>query len=354
MHSLLNRQIRKHIPDALRNSDEIADFLKSVSSAYEDFDKKLSMIQRATAISSQELFEANRELEKEAEKQQNTIKALEDAINHLSENVKEKEFLGLGGQELNIEILANRMKDLASEVARISSDKDAILKNLEIRNTDLNNYAHMVSHDLRSPLRNISALMDWILEEDGANLSQPSMRNGQLVVQNLDKMDRLITGILQHATIGTTDEVVTTFELKDLIGEISSTILVPANIEIKVTHNGPSITFQRLRLEQLFSNLITNSIRATEHMEQGQIQISQEENEDYWAFTFTDNGKGIAKAHQSKIFEMFRKLENDGSTTGIGLALVKKIVQHHQGVLRLESEVDKGTTIYFTLKKELK
>ena len=89
-------------------------------------------------------------------------------------------------------------------------------------------------------------------------------------------------------------------------------------------------------------------------MEQGQIQISQEENEDYWAFTFTDNGKGIAKAHQSKIFEMFRKLENDGSTTGIGLALVKKIVQHHQGVLRLESEVDKGTTIYFTLKKELK
>ena len=129
--------------------------------------------------------------------------------------------------------------------------------------------------------------------------------------------------------------------------------MIPDTIDIKITNNGPPITFERLRLEQLFSNLITNSIRATEHLEKGQIQISQEENAEFWAFKFTDNGKGIAKAHQSKIFEMFRKLENDVSTTGIGLALVKKIVQHHHGMLRLESEVDKGTTIYFTLKKEL-
>ena len=133
MHSLLNRQIRKHIPDALRNSDEIADFLKSVSSAYEDFDKKLSMIQRATAISSQELFEANRELEKEAEKQQNTIKALEDAINHLSENVKEKEFLGLGGQELNIEIFnlqGQRIKTITTRETQVQLDLSAEAKGL--------------------------------------------------------------------------------------------------------------------------------------------------------------------------------------------------------------------------------
>ncbi len=353
MHYLLKKQIREHLPSSLRKNAEVIDFLKSIQNSYRDYDKKLIKIKKNTSGNFKKPSKARKEVEKEKRKQENTLIALEDAINHLSENVIDKKFLGLDGQALDIEILANKIRDFAEEVVRISLDKDKLLKNLEVRNTDLNNYAHMVSHDLRSPLRNISALMSWIIEEEGDRLSEPSKKNSILVMHNLEKMDKLINGILQHATIGTTDEVKSSFSFKELIDEICLTLYIPDNIKITIIKDGPRITFERLRMKLLFTNLFTNSIRATEHMQEAKINISYEENVDYMAFSFSDNGKGIAKEHQSKIFEMFRKLENDASTTGIGLALVKKIVQHYQGLLRIESKINKGTTIHFTLKKEL-
>lgn len=353
MHSLLKRQVRKYLPENLLNSPEIAVFLDAIEKSYSDYDEKATMVQRAMSISSDELFNANKGLRAETESQRKTLKILEKAIEVLnifnvndleSKNSKDK-------LDINPLELATRIEKQANDIVKMTAEKNRLVKNLERQNAALNDYAHMVSHDLKSPIRNINALMAWIIEDEKDKMSAAGIENCSLVSQNIEKMDALINGILKHAVIDSLEEEKINLDLNKLVDEITKTIFYPDSITISIKNTLPTIVAEKYKIEQLFKNLITNAITATEHLPIGKIKIKRHDDANYWKFSITDNGKGIAERHQESIFKMFKKLDNNSNATGIGLALVKKIVNIYDGNIWIESEENKGTTFFFTIKK---
>ena len=347
MHTLLKRQLKKFLPKELAEHPEMETFLDSVDKSYSDFDQKLKMIQRATSLSSEELYLANQRLNKEAESQRKVLESLRKAVVSMQDKTNDRIN---GSLDFNPQQLVEDIEKQALKLVQMTAEKDMLLKNLEQQNESLNNYAHMVSHDLKSPIRNVHSLVSWVFEDGQDAFKEQSRQNVQLIFQNLAKMDSLIDGILRHSTIDSIQESAGVIDLRLLIDEIERTIYVPENISIKKSKNLPQLYTGKYRLEQLFKNLMTNAITAAEHNPQGNIMIDVKEEEDGWMFSVSDNGKGIPKHLQDGIFGMFKKLENNSSATGIGLALVKKIINYYKGDIWLSSEEGKGTTFFFTIK----
>ncbi|ADY29065.1 MULTISPECIES: sensor histidine kinase [Cellulophaga] len=352
MHSLLRRQIRKNLPEELKGNPDLDKFFNAIEKSYEDYDDKIAMIQRATTISAQELKAANIELAQEAQEQKKTLQALEQAVNSLNLNLDNTEDIVHSKQNIvSAQKLAKHISKQAEHIALVTKEKDNLVKDLEEQNKSLNNYAHVVSHDLKSPMRNINTLMSWIVEEEKHKFTQDSINNCDLISQNLVKMDKLVSGILKHATIGNNEEAKSNVNISLLLKDIKSTIYIPKNVTIKVADNLPTLFLDKYRLEQLFMNLLTNAVKATEHLENGIVNVDVLEKPNYWQFSIKDNGKGIPQKYLNKIFEMFKKLDNDVESNGIGLALVEKIVTFYGGKIWVDSKEDEGTVFYFTIKK---
>lgn len=349
MHSLLKRQIKKFLPEGLENCPNMEQFYESVDKSYSDYDDKLAMIQRATSLSSKELYEANKRLNKETESQRKVLEALSKAVAFM-----ESKTLPVNGERgFDPQQLLENIERQTNKIVEITAEKDNLLKSLEQQNESLNNYAHMVSHDLKSPIRNIHSLVSWVLEDSGEVLVNGSRESFELIFQNLSKMDSLIDGILKHATIDSLEEKIKEVDLNALIKEIERTIFVPDHIRIKIKGTLPTLRTGKYRIEQLFKNLLTNAVTATEKNKNGLVTIEAREQDDKWLFCIADNGKGIPKHLQTGIFDMFKKLENDANATGIGLALVKKIINYYKGDIWLSSEEGVGTTFYFTIKTNI-
>jgi light-regulated signal transduction histidine kinase (bacteriophytochrome) len=352
MHSLLNRQIRKKLPARFKDDPDLQDFFNSVDQSYEDFDDKLTMLQRATTISSKELSEANKELFNEAERQKIVLQSLNDAMVSLKliiGNDQDVEIL----QDSKIEKLAVHIKKLAIENSKINQEKTDLLKDLEARNESLSNYIQIFSHDLKSPLRNINTLMSWILEEEKEGFSFESKKNCVLVTQNLSKMEQLISGVLDHATIGAAPEHKSEVSIEELIIEVKGDIVIPENVTLNWSATLPTITIEKIWLEKVFYHLIKNAITAVKNNEEGLVYVGYEQDDIYWKFSVSDNGIGIADRYHKSIFEIFKKLENDSTAAGVGLAISKKIVNLYQGDIELSSKEGEGSTFFFSLKKEL-
>ncbi|WP_394747462.1 sensor histidine kinase [Spongiimicrobium salis] len=350
-HPLLERQIRKFLSEELASAEELQSFLQAVGASYQNNDDKLALIQRSTVISSEELSQANLELRNEVENQKKIFSALSNAIKMIdtSDTADEENPLA----DFDALKLAAKIEQQADKLVQLTSEKNTLLEDLEVQNESLSNYAHMVSHDLKSPIRNISALVSWIGEDEKEGLSEDSKRNFDLIARNLTKMDNLIDGILMHATIASYEGEKTNVDVTGLIEDIRETIFVPDHIKIKTTEGLPTIHTEKYKLEQLFKNLLTNAITAMEDSTDGAIVISVKDNKKFWEFSVKDNGKGIPKNYQASIFDMFKKLENNENATGIGLALVKKIVNSYKGEIWLNSDVGEGTTFFFTIKKQV-
>ncbi len=349
MHRLLGRQIKNYFPEELKDHPDIAAFFEAVDRSYSDYDEKLQMIQRATTLSSRELYEANKRLNKETESQRKVLETLSKAVMFMENKTNEKQSdLGFDPQRL-VENIENQ----TYKIVEMTAEKDSLLRNLEQQNESLNNYAHMVSHDLKSPIRNIHSLVSWVLEDGHAEIKDGNKNSFDLIFQNLAKMDNLIDGILRHATIDSLEEQMVNVDVHMLIREIEHTLYVPSQIRIVIKGKLPELYTGKYRLEQLFKNLIMNAVNALEDENEGFIVIEAQEDGNHWLFSIKDNGKGIPPHLQAGIFGMFKKLENKANTTGIGLALVKKIINYYKGDIWLSSEEGIGTTFFFTIKTQI-
>lgn len=341
------------MPEAYSDNRDLDQLMEAIANSYENYDEKLSMLQRATALSSDELYDANRELEKEATRQKQVLNSLENALSALQANFKQQEVpKNIVDSDFDAEKLARQIGELAQRASEMTTEKDKLLKNLASQNESLNSYAHVVSHDLKSPIRNISALITWIEEDEKDTLSEQSKQNLSLALGNLEKMDKLITGILKHSTLQDKNASNVIFELGEMLSDIQGNIYVPNNVQFKFPDELPKLFYDRYKIEQLFMNLMTNAVKATENRKQGTVQVDFKDEGDHWYFAVADNGKGIPEKYQSDIFEMFNKLEDDAMATGIGLALVKKIVSLYEGNIWVESVENMGSTFHFTLKKQ--
>ncbi|WP_339885402.1 GAF domain-containing sensor histidine kinase [Polaribacter vadi] len=228
--------------------------------------------------------------------------------------------------------------------------KEELLKSLSLQNEQLNDYAQMVSHDLKAPLINIHTLITWFKEDNKIILEKSSIAPLNEVLFNVEKLDYLINGILDYSTIDNQNSENQTVNLNSIIQEVLKLILIPENISIKVQENLPILTGNNWKFSQLFQNLIQNAIKYN-NKPNGNIEIGFTEKENQYQFFVKDNGIGIKAAYFDQIFKVFTKLESTSSSSGIGLSIVKKIVTFYNGKIWLESEEEVGTTFYFTISK---
>jgi len=239
-----------------------------------------------------------------------------------------------------------------TEQYELSEQKEQLLKDLESSNEGLQEYAHIVSHDLKSPLRSISALASWLEEDFGDKLGPAGLSQLNLMQDKIASMDQLITGILRYSSIGSEKARFEICPTLKLVQQLKATIYWPEQIALRFNGIMPSINADKTQLQQLFQNLLSNAIS---HMDKpkGQIEIGYNDLGDLHEFSVKDNGIGIPKAYQEKIFEIFETLESGKGSSGIGLSIVKKIVQLHGGTIWVKSEYGAGATFYFTIKKDI-
>ncbi len=218
------------------------------------------------------------------------------------------------------------------------------------RTEELQEYAHIVSHDLKSPLRTIDALVNWLKEDNKDKFDKNSLANFQLIESTLEKMELLISDILSYSSINTDANELQDVDLNVVIKNLKSILFIPKNISVNILSKLPKIKGDPVKLQQLFQNLISNAIKFSDK-EKGMIEIDVLDQGSNYQFSVKDNGIGIDEKFHDKIFKIFLSLDNNKDSTGIGLAIVKKIVTQFQGKVWVESEVGKGSTFYFTLKK---
>lgn len=250
-------------------------------------------------------------------------------------------------------LAATQLKSALNIALRKEADEKnrALLEDLTKSNKELKDFAHIVSHDLKSPLRSINALAHWIQEENEGNPNEQISEHSALLVAQADKMDQLISGILQYASIDQINTQSRNIHLDKLVREVIKTAYVPDHINIEIKSQLPQVKLDRFRLHQLFQNLLSNAIKYCDKQE-GKVEIDCQDMGAHWQFSIADNGIGIAPKYHKKIFEIFQQLENHKDSTGVGLSIVKKIIDRYQGKIWLDSTPQQGTTFYFTLPKQ--
>ncbi len=236
-----------------------------------------------------------------------------------------------------------------TDIKSLELQKENLLRKLAKSNEELQDYAHIVSHDLKSPLRSISALMSWIKEDYSNVIDEAGMQNFKLIEDKLEKMDHLIDGILNYSSIDEKHSINQKTDLNETINNIKNIIYVPEHIKVKINNKLPVLNVDPIRIQQVFQNLISNAINYIDKPE-GLVEIGYIEEKNLHQFSVADNGIGISEEYHKKIFDIFQSVSEDEST-GIGLSIVKKIIGLYNGTVWLKSELGKGTTFYFTIKK---
>lgn len=239
------------------------------------------------------------------------------------------------------------------ERKRTEQNVSKLLKEVENINRELNDFASIVSHDLKAPLRGIKTLAEWIMADNSERLSEDGREQMELLSSRVDRMHNLIEGVLEYSRVGREKEKRVAVNLGDLVPEIWDMISAPETITFTVETALPEIKCEHIRISQVFQNLLSNAAKYMDKPE-GRVTVNCAKEGRFWKFSVADNGPGIEQRHFEKIFKMFQTLAaRDGfESTGVGLTVVKKIVEMYGGRIWVESEVGKGTTFFFTLPKE--
>lgn len=237
-----------------------------------------------------------------------------------------------------------------SERKLAEEQRALLMRELESANEELKNFGYVVSHDLKAPLRAIGSLANWLSTDYADKFDDEGREHMRLLISRVHRMDRLIDGILQYSRVGRVKEVAVAVDLNRLVREVIDMLAPPENIAISVESSLPTVLSEPTRIQQVFQNLLSNAIKYMDKPE-GKIRIACSAEGRQWKFSIADNGPGIEQQHFEKIFQLFQTLapRDRVESTGVGLALVKKIVEMYGGRIWLESTVGQGSTFFFTL-----
>jgi signal transduction histidine kinase len=274
-------------------------------------------------------------------------KELNEHKNHLEEIVEARTSeLKTANIHLKNEVIVRR--EAESSQKQLVEEKEAI-------NQELKNFAYIVSHDLKAPLRGIGSLSDWLRSDYADKLDDEGKELLRLLDSRVKRMHNLIEGILQYSRAGRTMEEKIKVDLNTIVENTIDLISPPKNINVKIDNKLPTIMFEKTRIEQVFQNLISNAIKYMDK-QKGNVNIGCTGNNGTWNIYISDNGPGIEEKYFEKIFQIFQTLNSRDNfeSTGVGLSLVKKIVEMYGGKIWLESEIGKGTTFTFSIPKIIK
>jgi signal transduction histidine kinase len=260
------------------------------------------------------------------------------------------DFMGEFSMAFNamVEKLAQREAQLADAGAQL----ERMVEELRRSNERLQQFAYVVSHDLKAPLRGIKSLASWIVEDCADKLDESGTEQLHLLTQRVNRMQGLIDGILEYSRLDSVKSDQSRVDLDKVVRDIIDLLSPPENISVILIDKLPVVICDSTRITQVFQNLISNAIKYMDKPK-GEIKIGCVSQKNFWKFTVNDNGPGIEEKDFDKIFQLFQTLQANKNvdSTGVGLSIVKKIVEDHGGKIGIVSELHQGSTFWFTLPK---
>jgi PAS domain S-box-containing protein len=237
---------------------------------------------------------------------------------------------------------------------KLNADLESTITQLSRTNKQLAEFAHLAAHDLKTPLRGISMLAQWLSTDYYDKLDNDGRRQINMLVKRVTRMDNIINAILQYSTITRNKTKERKVDLNMLLREAIDKINPPQNIKITINKPLPVLVCEEIHLWEVFLNLISNAVKFMDKSD-GLITIDVEDEKYFWKFSVADNGPGIEPQHFEKIFQLFQMLSNrdDVESEGIGLTLTKKIVELYDGKIWLTSKPGAGSTFFFTFPKQM-
>lgn len=250
----------------------------------------------------------------------------------------------------------NNRKQVEEVLDIVNQDLDTTVRQLSKVNRELKEFAYIAAHDLKSPVRAIGSLTGMISEDCKDILDDNSKQKLDLIARRTERMDEFINGILKYAAVGHSFIQKEKVDIDNIVADVIEQVgAVVENIEITVRNKLPVVIAQKTHIVQIFQNLIDNAVRYMDKPN-GRIIIDCIEQENFFQFSIADNGPGIEEKYFDKIFQIFQTLtrRDESEATGIGLSIVKKIVELDDGKIWVESKMGEGSIFYFTLPKQMK
>ena len=257
-------------------------------------------------------------------------------------------------------VLENYNNALNKEIAERRRVEESLIQSNEelIRSSqDLEQFAYIASHDLQEPLRMVGNYVQLLNRRYYNNIDENGKTYIDFAVEGVTRMSELLLNILNFSKVGKMDiQLYDTYLKKiveDKIVDLNS-VIKEKNVNIELVELPLKIRCEPAQIGTVFQHLINNAIKFNKNPEP-KITIKCEEQSDYWLFSIEDNGIGIKSEYQDKVFEIFKRLNTRDKYEGhgIGLSICKRIIYRHGGKIWLKSEIDKGTTFYFTISKNI-
>jgi len=247
---------------------------------------------------------------------------------------------------------AEDLQDALVARKRAEEKQAQLLKQIEAANQELADFAHVVSHDLKAPLRAIDSLAKWLAADYKEKFDDEGRGQLNLLLGRVKRMHDLIDGILEYSRAGRIREEAVEVDLAELVPEVIDLLSPPSHIRVAVETPLPKVVIERTRIAQVVQNLLSNAIKYMDKP-QGLVRVGCAEDDGWWKFHVSDNGPGIEEKDRQRVFQLFQTLKPRDKTdsTGVGLAVVKKAVELYGGRVWVESKVGEGSTFYFTLPK---
>ncbi|HEY4327781.1 MAG TPA: ATP-binding protein [Mucilaginibacter sp.] len=267
-----------------------------------------------------------------------------DGMVKLAENISQGDFTKVNDNKMD------ELSSLSKSLNSMSNKLSHNISELKKRNDELDQFAYVVSHDLKAPARGIYNVMQWIEEDFAENISPKMQKYLEIIPERIQRMENLIDGLLDYARIGSEKQTKEEVDVAILVNEVAEEIA--SNGHQMYLSELPKLWTEKLLLRQVFSNLISNAVKYTP-ADNGKINISCIEKGNLFEFTVTDNGVGIEREYHEKIFVIFQTLreKNDKESTGVGLAIVKKIVESKNCSIKINSSKGNGSSFIFTWPK---
>lgn len=241
---------------------------------------------------------------------------------------------------------------LEREVERRTAELAERARELEALNRELDDFVSAASHDLRTPLDGVRTLAGFILEDNADKLPEKSQRHLHQMQQRVDRLTRLLDDLLHYSRAGG-DDGSSAVDVAVLVDDLRTLLHPPDGFQIVAEGELPRLHTNRTPLVQVLQNLVDNAIKHHDR-DQGRIAVGCTEVAGAWEFSVTDDGPGIEPEYHEQVFRLFERLrpKDEVEGSGMGLALVKKLVERQGGTIRLESSGGRGTTFRFTWPKD--
>jgi len=277
-------------------------------------------------------------------------------IEILAKNGETKYWLISGAPNYNIngEVIGSCGIHLdITEIKTLIIKNEKLISDLTESNIELSNYAHIVSHDLKTPLHSIASCLSWLKDDNEDTLSKDSLEYISIINESIIDMNNLISSTLQFSELRSSEKEDNKSETQLIVESVIMNIDINKIkiLNIKILNPLPDIKLNNTKTKQVFQNLIENAYKYRDVKKKSFVNISWEEQNEFILFSIEDNGIGIAEEHFDYIFRAFKKLNNRTDSSGIGLSIVKNIIAAAGGKIWFDSKLNVGTTFYFTIPK---